>query len=374
MRNLAKARSLIRHTPAIDVTPEKPLQDFFPDTGNLSKVIPYQIQTPTCHVSIIVPMYNAEAFIAECLDSVLQQKTQYSYEVLLIDDGSTDHTLDLVTPYLAHPEFRLIQQENHGQSYARNRAIEQSAGQYLLMLDADDLLFPGAIEILCREAQRQKADIVSCTKVRFRGSPDKRNIPVNYRVRLYHASSDDSFVLTSTGYSAGILFHRDLWKSLRFPEGYIFEDVITKFILRRKANCVADLDAVLYGYRINQASSSHVKLNLKHLDSVWVFPKIVSLCKSEGTPLNATFYLLALNHIAILNAITVGRMPDDIALAGFCEMQKQLQSLAPYRPRHIPRQFSILEKAILRGNFPAWKLAADTIISNRLLSKWREID
>ena len=373
-RKIKKVRDMIRREPAIELVPEKPLQDFFPDVGNLSKIIPFQTVIPEYDISIIIPMYNAAEYIVPCLESVLQQDLNASYEVLLIDDGSTDDTLERIAPYLARSEFKLIRQENHGQSYARNRAIEQSAGKYLFFLDADDLLLPGALEILFREAKKQKADIVECEKIRFHDVLEPRITPNHYRLHLFNAAEQPLAVLTSTGYSAGILFDRNLWKTLRFPEGYIFEDVITKFILRRKANCIAKLDVALYGYRINHSSSSHQTLNLKHLDSVWVFPQIFALCKSEGVSLDSVFYLLALNHITILNAITVGRMPDDIAMAGFCEMQKQLKQLLPYRPKRIPKTFRILEKAVLQGNLEAWKLAADTVISYRLLSKWREIN
>ncbi len=369
-----KVRLSLNFKSAKDVVPPKPLQDVYPDRGGLSEVIPYEITTPRCFVSIIIPMYNAAEFIIPCLESVLQQRTHYSYEVILVDDGSTDNTVELIKPYLVHKEFRLIQQENHGQSYARNRAIEQSAGQCLFMLDADDLLLSGAIETMCLEAEKQNADIVECGRIRFHDELKSEELPTDYKVSIYSAAVDSSFIITSTGFSTGMLFHRDLWQSLRFPEGYIFEDVITKFILRRKARKVAKLDIAFYGYRMNRTSSSHQALNLKHLDSVWVFPKIVDLCQNEKVPFDAVFYLLALNHITVLNAITVGRMPTDIAMAGFCEMQKQLKQIVPYRSRKIPRTFRILEKAVLRGNFSAWKSAADTVVSHRMLSKWREIN
>lgn len=94
--------------------------------------------------SIIIPAYNAEAYLKRCLDSILSQN--YSdYEVIVIDDGSTDGTATILKQY---PQVKIISQTNHGMASARNRGIEMAQGDYILFVDSDDRLCPNALAIL----------------------------------------------------------------------------------------------------------------------------------------------------------------------------------------------------------------------------------
>lgn len=101
-------------------------------------------------VSVIVPVYNGERFLAEAIESILAQ-TYPSYEIIVIDDGSTDRTREIV---LSYPEIKYLYQTNAGTAAARNRGIEMARGEYLAFLDADDLWMPGklAIQIAAFEA------------------------------------------------------------------------------------------------------------------------------------------------------------------------------------------------------------------------------
>ncbi len=92
-------------------------------------------------VSIIVPSYNSAHLISTTLDSI-NQSTYQDYEVLIIDDGSTDHTKTVVEPYLTDQRFKYIYQENKGLAGARNTGIELALGNYLVFLDSDDIILP----------------------------------------------------------------------------------------------------------------------------------------------------------------------------------------------------------------------------------------
>ena len=105
-----------------------------------------------------------------------------------------------------------------------------------------------------------------------------------------------------------------------------------------------------------------------------VYPKIVQLCKSEKAPLDKTFYFLSLNHIGLLNYVTIRNQEDKIKFACFNEMRNQLLSIQSFRPKRMPKMFKLLEKAILTGNYEAWEKVAQTINEYRLLKKWREIN
>lgn len=96
-------------------------------------------------VSIISPTYNHEGFIADCIESVLRQ-TSRNWEMIIIDDGSTDETDQTVNPYCADPRVKYISQENKGLSAARNREMKTSNGGYIQFLDADDLIHNEKLE------------------------------------------------------------------------------------------------------------------------------------------------------------------------------------------------------------------------------------
>jgi glycosyltransferase involved in cell wall biosynthesis len=120
-------------------------------------------------VSILVPSYNSEAFLTECLESALQQ-TYPKLEIIVVDDGSTDRSLELARSFEGRG-VRVIAQENKGQSGALNTAFEAAAGDYLQYLDADDVLHPRKIEIQIARLQRaEPTAVASGAWSRFRSS------------------------------------------------------------------------------------------------------------------------------------------------------------------------------------------------------------
>lgn len=104
------------------------------------------------HISIIIPTYNGERFIAKALESVLNQ-TYQDYEIIVIDDGSEDHTRQVLQSYL--PQIRYFEQENQGVAAARNRGLELAQGELIAFLDQDDVLLPDklALQVACFEHQ-----------------------------------------------------------------------------------------------------------------------------------------------------------------------------------------------------------------------------
>ena len=100
-------------------------------------------------ISIIIPVYNAEEYLDRCLESVLEQSFT-SFEVILVDDGSTDSSPLICDRYSAtDPRFRTVHKENGGVSSARNAGMDLAKGEYLMFLDSDDALLPDALERIC---------------------------------------------------------------------------------------------------------------------------------------------------------------------------------------------------------------------------------
>ena len=109
-------------------------------------------------VSVIIPVYNAERYLSECIDSILNQ-TMNGIEIVLVNDGSTDHSLDIIKKYSEEYEnIVYIDQENKGVCIARNAGLEIARGKYIGWLDSDDMLMPSAIDSLYKLMIQNKAD------------------------------------------------------------------------------------------------------------------------------------------------------------------------------------------------------------------------
>lgn len=128
-------------------------------------------------ISVIIPVYNAAVFIGKCLDSIIAQTGNYSYEVILVDDGSTDNSIDVINSY-DNNNFKLISQKNAGPSVARNRGINEAKGKYIAFLDSDDYWKPDFFDKMYQFLEANSECIgVSCVQQVHTVSGD-RNLPV----------------------------------------------------------------------------------------------------------------------------------------------------------------------------------------------------
>ncbi|ABG41571.1 glycosyl transferase, family 2 [Paraglaciecola sp. T6c] len=110
-------------------------------------------------VSVVIPVYNSQSYIADCIDSVLAQ-TYQDFEIIVIDDGSTDSSLDILKSYQKKQKIKLLQIENSGQSVARNLGIEQATGKYLIFIDSDDCWENNTLEVTVALAEQKQLDMV----------------------------------------------------------------------------------------------------------------------------------------------------------------------------------------------------------------------
>ena len=110
-------------------------------------------------VTVVVPTYNCGDYISDCLSSLLNQETSYSYEIIVVDDGSTDDTKNIVTNN-ANKKIRYYYKMNSGVSEARNFGMKKARGDYITFVDADDNVLRGYIETLLSEEKRTNADLV----------------------------------------------------------------------------------------------------------------------------------------------------------------------------------------------------------------------
>ena len=182
-----------------------------------------QIEDSLCDLQIIIPAYNVEKYIEECIESVLCQKTSYTYKIVVVNDGSTDRTGEIIEKYRCHENIIVINQKNRGFSGARNRGLENIFGRYIAFLDSDDRLAPGAIDALLTAAYEEKADIVEGGFYKLYN----QSLVVKYKHKHKRAVLPNDL----KGFPCGKVFSASLFEKICFPEGFWFEDSIMALIV-----------------------------------------------------------------------------------------------------------------------------------------------
>ena len=249
-------------------------------------------------ISIIVPVYNVEPYLRQCLDSILGQ-TFTNFEVLLVNDGSPDSSGDICREYVAKDSrFHYFEKENGGLSDARNYGIERAQGEYLTFIDSDDFVDEKHLENLFLASRLTNADITIGGFSRFE----------NGTFWLYqdHFSSDSLVSFTSAqaiqhldsmfdvpflnfSIVCGKLFKRDLFKELRFQYGKYAEDQFIIWKLYLKASSIYTFNVDSYVYRINKTGMSSV-FSLKHLDYIDALEERIKFTKDiDGIDINLSF-------------------------------------------------------------------------------------
>src|SRR5690625_1653273 len=111
-------------------------------------------------ISVIIPVYNVENYLVECMKSVVNQ-TYENIEIIAIDDGSTDNSLKILEDFaLRNDNLTIVSQENSGQSVARNKGIKKAQGKYIYFLDSDDYILPQTFEQLINTLEENKLDLI----------------------------------------------------------------------------------------------------------------------------------------------------------------------------------------------------------------------
>lgn len=209
-------------------------------------------------ISVIVPVYNVEKYICRCVDSILMQ-TCTEYELILVDDGSPDRSGEICEEY-ARKDSRIIviHKENGGLSSARNAGIDKARGEYLCFVDGDDVIHPDTLKILLRALKNNDADIAIGNFGRFYDDTElyfemikkseemKRYSGVQILEKLYDKKSAARYVS-----ACGKLIRRTLFENIRFPEGRLFEDEFTTYLLYYKSKKITVLEEQLYYYYVN---------------------------------------------------------------------------------------------------------------------------
>ena len=220
-------------------------------------------------ISVIVPVYQTEAYLCNCIDSILCQ-THHTIEVILVEDGSRDHCAEICDRYAkTDPRIRVIHQRNRGVSAARNVGLAEARGDYIAFVDSDDWVEPDYLSYLLDLMIKHRVCLSACNHFVFARGTDHAKYPVQDKAiilstrqsmenLLYHHPPDAS--------PWGKLYQNALFQGLRYPEGMIFEDT---YLI---AELIAEAGELVYGatpkyhYRFQQHSLSKGALPEKNWD------------------------------------------------------------------------------------------------------------
>lgn len=213
-------------------------------------------------VSIIVPVYNVERYLPECLNSVRRQ-SYVNWEAILVDDGSTDASGRICDAYAEKdPRFRVIHQTNAGAANAKNTGLELVTGAYVAFLDSDDWVEPGWLETLVATATEQQADVVEYD---FRKEyTDRSELGNNWAGAAFTAEAYLAQYLSNWTCSLfwNKLFRADLLKDLRFRrERRCIDDEFFTYKAVSGAGKIARINRVLYHYRQRASSAVYSRKN-----------------------------------------------------------------------------------------------------------------
>ena len=229
-------------------------------------------------ISVIVPVYNVEKYLEECLDSI-QNQTYSDIEVILVNDGSTDKSKEICGKYCKQDNrFQLLNQENQGLSAARNSGVAASTGEFIAFVDSDDIILPNYLETLMHY-MREDVDIVesqfTISKEEFLAESYKE------LTILFEGNSQEAvkiFPKHVLNVNAVIkLYRRPIVEAVPYIDGVIFEDVYSGIGMLKYIRKMIKIDYVGYYYRVRLGSIMHREFSPKNLDIFTVCDKLIEL-------------------------------------------------------------------------------------------------
>jgi len=234
-------------------------------------------------ISIIVPIYNVEKYLRKCLDSIINQ-TYKNIEIILINDGSPDNSLNICKEYQAKDErIIIIDKQNGGLSDARNAGLDTMTGEYVTFIDSDDWITEDYCETLYNNLKKYDADISGCNNIRAEDDYTviKNNDSIN-EVEYNNIEAISAFQDTGQVMSCAKLYKNSMFDNLRFKKGKINED---EFIFHRifyNCNKYVYTNKIMYYYRKTEGSIIRSPFSVKKLDIIAAYEDRLMFVKEKG--------------------------------------------------------------------------------------------
>ena len=239
-------------------------------------------------ISVIIPAYNVDKYISKCLESIVEQ-TLRNIEIIVINDGSEDNTLNIVEAFAQQDErIKVINQTNQKQGAARNRGLEIASGDCIIFIDADDWIDKNYLEEMYHALTDNHADMAVSQMCRYKNGKDYRACLDYHKKEVYTGMTDIIKVLDlpSKFTASGKLYTKKAIENLQFKEGVYFEDA--RFLIRvlPKVSTLVTVPDVCYHYVANDDSTLRKKLSPERKkDRIEGFVDVINFAEENNIPL-----------------------------------------------------------------------------------------
>lgn len=311
-----------------------------------TSIINHNFKAKRYDLAIIVAAYNSQDYINSCISSLVNQKTQYNYSIIVVNDGSTDNTGIFLDKW--HKKFpnliKVIKSENEGLSSARNKAIEASTADYITFVDADDFVEKTFVEVLMKNAFEKDADIVeggyqTINQGVIEKYPNTDILNANAFEDLY-------------GYPWGKVYRQSLFKNVQFPIGFWFEDTVGMYRIWPNTNKVVTISDILYNYRINMKGITHSSYsNPKALDSFYITIRLLEDYKELGIAFTDEIYTFTLQQM-VINFTRIISLSNRYLKTVFFIMVEVIDDFFPSSKfKCLDKRSLIIEQALRRNDY-----------------------
>ena len=314
-------------------------------------------------ISVIVPVYNVEKYLEECLDSI-QNQTYSDIEVILVNDGSLDNSKDICEKYCKEDNrFKLINQANQGQSVARNHGVAASTGEFIAFVDSDDIIRQDYLEVLIRYMS-EEVDIVESQFTVHK----KKFFNENYKeINVIFEGDSEEAVKAVSKHVLSVnpvtkLYRRSVVEAVPYLEGLIFEDIYSGVGMLKYIRRIIKSDYTGYYYRQHGTSTMHRTFTEKNLNVFTVSDKLVEMYSDRENLLPYIGSYLV--HVTTMHYQDYIRKDNPYAkvynqkLAEYVAITKKNQELA--RKSRMIRLYNVCPKYYNSIIFPVyhfvWKL------------------
>lgn len=254
-------------------------------------------------VSIIVPLYNIENYIQNCIESLIRQ-TYKEIEIIVIDDGSTDSSMEILKQY--QEDIIVFHQENQGVSYSRNKGLEKATGEYIMFVDGDDWIDSDMVESMMKIMKEEKVDIVRCGYIREYPTKKDYSILVKERKKM---NKNEIYQMFLTNYLLASpwcqLIRKTCIQTLFDQNIKVGEDYLFNLSLYTQASTFVFLPNTYYHYRYNSESATtsltSEKIEKRCKDALIVYSKLYEYLKEWNIDCRQTRNMVSYRILKELN-------------------------------------------------------------------------
>lgn len=279
-------------------------------------------------VSIIVPVYNVEKYLRDCLNSIVIQ-TYKSIEIILVDDGSTDLSGSICDEF-AHCDSRVraIHKENGGLSDARNVGLDLSTGDYVLFVDSDDMITPDMVEELMNTVSSAdgSVDMVYFGFAKIYKNKTVYDCPIKAEYDKCEALRKWVEDIDIHNYACSAIYKKSLWDDIRFPKGKLYEDIRTTYKLILRCDRVLSVDKPLYIYRQRLGSITRHSIDgnrFQSLEATKALENVNAIANDHKCRVYLYDRLLRVKGYLLIDLLsTVTEKYEDMKREYYCEYRK----------------------------------------------------